>query len=132
MVVGAGIDIENHNRFIKYYKSDEFSKFLGSIFSEKELKNYSLYNSHLCYALSFSCKESFFKAFSFTKDNINISPKEIELIFNEFPEKKNASVFFSGEAEKIIKLNNVKFPPFFEYNIFENLIVFESILSCKK
>lgn len=131
MVFGVGIDIENHNRFIKYHQSNEFEKFLTSVFSESELSNYALYNTHICYALSFTCKESFFKAFSFSKNNINIDWRDIELIFNNYPENKDAVVQFSGLAAELIDKYNIITPPDFNYKISESSVIFETVLSCK-
>ena len=131
MVIGVGIDIENHNRFNKYHKLNEFSKFLRSVFSERELNNYVLYDSHICYALSFSCKESFYKAFSFSKNNIDIDWRDIELIFNNYPENKDAVVQFSGLAAELIDKYNIITPPDFNYKISESSVIFETVLSCK-
>ena len=131
MIIGVGIDIENHNRFIKHHQSGEISTFLKSIFSENELKNYAIYKTHICYALSFSCKESFYKAFSFSKNNIDIDWRDIELIFNNYPENKDALVQFSGLAAELIDKYNIISPPDFNYTISESTVIFESVLSCK-
>ena len=91
MIYGVGVDIEDHRRFEKYISSSDGLEHLLPIFSQKELHNYSKYNSHLCYALSFSCKEAVFKAFGQDWGE-ECMWNDIELIFNEAPERKKAKV----------------------------------------
>ncbi len=126
MLFGAGIDIEEHGRFLKYKNKDTDLR-NNLIFTKKELENYRLYNSHFCYALSFCCKEAFYKAFG----NININLTDIELFFKDIPEKKQAEAEFSGYAKKIIIENKIKEPVFFDYKITDTYIVFETVLTCK-
>ncbi len=128
MLFGVGIDIENHHRFLKYKKSE--LEYLLSIFSQNELNNYAKYNSHLCYAISFCCKESLFKAFGVSWNNSKIQWTDIELLFSDIPETKKASIFLSGFAEELMINNNIIHPPKFDYTITESQIIFESILSC--
>jgi phosphopantetheine--protein transferase-like protein len=131
MLFGVGIDIENHNRFIKYQKSKDKTEHLSLIYSEKELKNYSQFDTHLTFAISFCCKESFFKSFGVSWNNSPIQLKDIELIFDDSPEKKKVSVSFLGYANEQITNNNIINPPYFDYTITDTLIIFESILACK-
>ncbi len=131
MLFGVGVDIEDHNRFLKFQRSKDNIKYLLSIFTEKELNNYSKFNTHLSFAISFCCKESFFKAFGVSWNNSHIQWKDIELVFADSPEQKIASVFFSGYAKELIVSNNLIYPPYFDYTITESSIIFESILVCK-
>lgn len=130
MIFGVGIDIEDHTRFEKYHNNEKNIRDLSFLFSENEYVNYKLFDSHLCFAISFSCKEAFFKAMN-NECLPEINFTDIELIFNENPRNNNAEVFFKGEALKVIERNNIINPPFFEYKIFDNIIVFETILRCK-
>lgn len=129
MIFGVGIDIEDHTRFEKYYKNAESIRNLAFIFTENEFENYKLFNSHLCFAVSFSCKEALYKALN-NNDLHGINLREIELIFNDEPTNNNARVFFYGETLKLVKEKNIINPPFFEYSFFGKNIIFETILRC--
>ncbi len=131
MLFGVGIDIENHHRFLKYKNSDSEPDYLLSVFSQKELDNYAKYNSHFCFAISFSCKEAFFKAFGASWNNSKMQWTNIELFFTDIPENKKTSVEFSSFAKELIATHNIITPPFFDYTITESSIIFESILACK-
>ncbi len=131
MLFGVGIDIENYNRFLKYHTKNS-SKYLLSVFTEKELNNYAEFDTHLSFAISFCCKESFFKSFGYSWFNSDMEWYDIELIFNKHPKQKKASVLFSGFAKELIISNNIINPPYFNYTITESSIIFESILECKK
>lgn len=132
MLFGVGIDIEDHLRFLKYKNSDSKLEYLLSIYSKNELKNYANYNSHLCFALSFSCKESLFKAFGVSWNNSKMQWTDIELLFSDIPENKKARVKFSGYATELIEKYHITYPPEFSYSISDTHIIFESILSCSK
>ena len=131
MIFGVGIDIENHIRFEKYFKKD-LNKHLDIIFSQKELSNYSQFNSHLCHAISFSGKESFLKALGVNYNDDFIPWNNIEFFFKNHPEKEKAKIKISGIALDIFKEHNIINPPAFKYNISDSKIIFETILSCKK
>lgn len=131
MIYGVGVDIENHNRFKKYLNDQNQLKHALPIYSEKELYNYSQFNSHLCFALSFCCKEAFFKAFGDSWDE-ECMWDDIELLFQDVPERKKVEVIFSGRAKKLIELNNINEAYTFDYIISDDHIVFHSLLVCKK
>ena len=130
MIYGVGVDIEDHRRFEKYISSNDGLEHLLPIYSQKELYNYSQFNSHLCYALSFSCKEAVFKAFGQDWGE-ECMWNDIELIFNESPEKGKAKVFFNGYAKQIIREQRISDSVDIEYRIDESKVIFQSILLCK-
>ena len=61
----------------------------------------------LRFALSFSCKEAFFKALGVSWTNSNIFWKDIELLFDG-PEIEDYSVELSEYAKETLVKNNAK------------------------
>ena len=131
MILGVGIDIENHSRFLKYISPNCKPEYLLSVFTKDELDNYSKFNNHLCYAVSFCCKESFLKAFGVGWNNSKIQWGNIELLFNEPPENKNTNIRITGHARKLLREYNINSSCWYNYLIDETAVVFESILTCK-
>jgi len=129
MVYGVGIDIEDHNRFKKHLENGDSTKL--PIYTERELQNYSQYNSHLCYALSFSCKESVFKAFGQDWGE-ECMWNDIELLFSDVPEMQTARIVLNGRAKSIVKEMGIKHPLYFKYQIDSSKIIFQSVLICEK
>lgn len=124
MVYGVGIDIENHSRFKKYTDSSFDPKNLSLIFSKRELENYIPANNHLYFALSFSCKEAFYKAFGSSE----VLLTEIELIFNNANDYKSAEIFFLGKAQEIISKEGISINH--SYSVAKDNVIFEAILEC--
>lgn len=93
MIFGVGIDIEDHNRFYKYLEQKNesesllpvYTQSLLPVYTQKELYNYVQFNNHLCFAISFCCKEAFFKAFGTSWNNSAIEWHNIELFFYTKP-----------------------------------------------
>lgn len=132
MIYGVGIDIEGRHRFQKFIqKNGQPDEFLISVFSERELQNYSRFQNYLCYGLSFSCKEAFFKAFGDDWGE-ECMWLDIELLFDEAPEKNKALVVFSGKARQLAQEKGIALPPEFEYEIDAENIIFKALLRCKK
>jgi phosphopantetheine--protein transferase-like protein len=132
MVYGIGIDIETHNRFQKYLNADgKPDDFLVSVFSENELNNYRNYPGHLCYALSFSCKEAFYKALGRDWGDACMW-LDIELLFDDAPGLKKARVEFGGRAKDIALSEGISLPPEFDYSMDEHQVIFKALLRCKK
>jgi len=129
MIYGIGVDIEDHNRFKKHLESGYGTEL--PIFTKRELHNYSQYNSHLCYALSFSCKEAVFKAFGQDWGD-ECMWNDIELLFSDVPETKNAEIVLKGRAKSIVEEMGIKHPLTFSYHIDSSKIIFQSILVCEK
>ena len=130
MVLGCGIDIEEHKRFLKFFKSTEPAHYFLSIYTQWEKNNYSVFYTPLCYAVSFSCKEAFYKAFSSAFDNVQIDLREVELIFQDEPGKGRAEVHFNGAVLELSLKNNLVLPPGFSYSISDSLLIFETVLEC--
>lgn len=130
MVFGVGIDIENHSRFIKYQFYSESDNPMLSVFTAKEIANYKKIGSHLCYALSFSCKEAFFKAFGQSWNDSEILLHDIELFFDDRPEMNKTKVVLSGETERLRKKFSIKEPFAYLYQIGDENIIFEVVLEC--
>ncbi|RLD65510.1 MAG: hypothetical protein DRI84_06680 [Bacteroidetes bacterium] len=131
MIYGVGVDIENHLRFKKYLNVGGETDYLLSIYSERELQNFSQYNSHLCFALSFCCKESVFKAFGQNWGE-ECMWCDIELLFNDSPEMKQIELVFSGRAKELVDRDNINPNAVIDYSIGENNIIFQSVLECIK
>lgn len=132
MVLGCGIDIEEHKRFLKFFNSAKPAHFFLSIYTQDEIENYSIFNTPLCFAVSFSCKEAFYKAFSSAFNNVQIDWHEIELIFHDEPGKDRAELRFKGTALELSLKNDLIFPPDFSYSISDSLVIFETLLECEK
>lgn len=124
MIYGVGIDIENHSRFKKYVDSSFNPKQLSLIFTDREIENYVAARNHLCYALSFSCKEAFFKAFG----SHNVLLTEIELLFTNTNDYTDYEVLFSGTAKAIINENKLKVK--YSSSVPDQNVIFEAILEC--
>lgn len=124
MIFGVGIDIENHHRFKKYLQAGFNQNQISLFFTPKELSNYNKANNHFCLALSFSCKEAFFKAFG----NSEVDLSNIELLFNNPKSNSEALVHFSGMAKSIIE--NYNLTSDFNYTIIGDSVIFEALLTC--
>ena len=130
MVLACGIDIEEHKRFLKFFRSAEPAHFFLSIYTPDEIENYSLFNTPLCHAVSFSCKEAFYKAFSSAFNNVQIDWHEVELLFHDEPGMGRAELKFKGAALELSQKNNLIIPPDFNYSISDSHVIFETVLEC--
>jgi len=102
-VLGCGIDIEELSRFDKYINNSDIS-FMENFCTERELRN--VYgNKRVRYALSFCCKEAFFKALGVSWTNSDISWKNIELLFSG-PDFYHYKVNIHAYAEELLRKNN--------------------------
>lgn len=124
MVFGCGIDIEEISRFEKYIKNNDYS-LIEDICTQRELNNVCG-DKRVRFALSFSCKEAFFKALGVSWTNSNIFWKDIELLFSG-PEFNNYSVQLSDYAKEILVENNAKIgEASFDYN--EEFVRFQVVI----
>jgi len=129
-VYGCGLDIEEVNRFDKYVDANDYS-LMSNICSQRELDNFQdeCIDKRVRLALSFTCKEAFYKALGRIWVTSDISFKDIEIIFND-KYLSDYSVTLSDNAEKILLINNVKLGEIlFNYN--EEYVVFQIILLSK-
>lgn len=128
MLIGCGIDIEEINRFSKYFANkDDSEAFFNFVYSEEELKNYRKYSAEICLPLSFTCKEAFFKALGISWNNSPIDWKDIQLHFNGPVDTNKPVIKTFGYAKKILnqkKVNKIDF----DFTINENYSYFEIIL----
>jgi phosphopantetheinyl transferase (holo-ACP synthase) len=132
MVLGCGIDIEEHRRFLKFFHSPERAQFFLSIFTSDELENYLQFDSPLCHAVGFSCKEAFYKAFNSAFGDVQIDWREVGLFFQDEPRQGIAEVKFRGAALELARKHHVIHPPVFHYSISDAHVVFETVLECNK
>jgi phosphopantetheine--protein transferase-like protein len=123
-VFGCGIDIEELSRFDKHLQSAS-SNLLDDMCTERELEN--IYgDKRVRFALSFSCKEAFFKALSVSWTNSGITWKDIELLFAS-PDLQNYTVHIHRYAKELFLKNNVKIgETSFDYN--EEFVTFQVVL----
>ena len=126
-VFGCGIDIEELARFDKYIENKDYS-LMEDICTKHEFNN--LCNDggdkRVRFALSFSCKEAFFKALGISWTNSRIFWKDIELLFSG-PEFDTYSVRLSEYAKETLVKNNAKIEEVsFDYN--EEIVIFQVVL----
>jgi len=123
-VFGCGIDIEELSRFDKYIDNIDFS-FMENFCTERELHNV-FGDKCVRYALSFSCKEAFFKALGVSWTNSDISWKDIELLFSG-PDFYQYKVNVHAYAKEFLRKNNAVIgETFLDYN--EELVTFQVVI----
>ncbi|MEN8263450.1 MAG: 4'-phosphopantetheinyl transferase superfamily protein [Nitrospirota bacterium] len=123
-VFGSGIDIEELSRFDKYTENNDYS-FMENYCTEHELINLCDDN-RVRFALSFSCKEAFFKALGESWTNSNILWTDIELLFDG-PGFDNYRVLVHNYAKELLEKNNAGIgETSFDYN--EEFVMFQVIL----
>jgi phosphopantetheinyl transferase (holo-ACP synthase) len=99
---------------------------IRDICTPRELENLCG-NKRVRFALSFSCKEAFFKALGMSWTNSNISWKDIELLFNG-PGFENYRVELGNYAKEILEKNCARIQEaYFDYN--EKFVRFAVILT---
>jgi phosphopantetheine--protein transferase-like protein len=101
-VFGCGIDVEELSRFHKYFGNNDYS-LIEDICTERELTNLCG-DKKVRFALSFSCKEAFFKALGVSWTNSAISWKDVELLFSG-PGLDNYKVHLHGYARELLLRN---------------------------
>jgi len=123
-VIGCGIDIEELSRFDKYIDDTDVS-FLRNFCTERELHSL-VGDKRVRYALCFSCKEAFFKAFGVSWTNSDISWKDIELLFSG-PDFYQYKVNVHAYAKEFLRKNNAVIgETFLDYN--EELVTFQVVI----
>lgn len=123
-VFGCGIDIEDLSRFDTYIEHNDFS-FLKNYCTERELHN--VYgDKRVRFALSFSCKEAFFKALGVSWTNSDITWKDIELLFTG-PDLHSYTVHLHEYAKELLIKNSLKVgETSLDYN--EEFVTFQVVL----
>jgi phosphopantetheine--protein transferase-like protein len=101
-VLGCGIDIEEFDRFRKYFPlEDEVPDLFRMVFTEEEISCNSEISPHLTFLVAFSCKEAVFKAFGRSWTNSGLDWKEIEIIFNNECDLKDHDIRLGGYAKEL-------------------------------
>jgi len=123
-VFGCGIDIEELSRFDKHINDiDPF--LMEDICTRRELNN-PWGDRKVRLALSFSCKEAFFKALGVSWTNSNISWKDIELLFSG-PEFDRHKVHLHDHAKNILIKNKARIGEIsFDFN--DEFVLFQVVL----
>jgi phosphopantetheine--protein transferase-like protein len=123
-VFGCGIDLEELSRFDKYIRNNDYS-LMEDICTERELMNVAG-DKRARLALSFSCKEAFFKALGVSWTNSNISWKDIELLFSG-PGLDGYQVYLYDHAETLLRENKARIgETSFEFN--DEFVLFQVVL----
>lgn len=128
MVYGCGLDVEEICRFEKYVKSDDLS-LMKHICSDREMDNINkeYIDKRIRLALTFTFKESFYKALGRVWTTSDISWKDMEIEFETY----NFGVYNIGLSKIAIDaltLNNVccgeaSFDYTNEYVVFKLILV---------
>lgn len=127
MITGCGIDTEERYRFNKHIDNINDSDFISTVFSETEIESFKHFNPSLCTPIAFCCKEAIFKALGNSWTTSALSWKDIEIIFEDIPEKKKYKINLTGEAKSMLKeKNNSRIISDYDYN--DDYITFEIIL----
>jgi phosphopantetheine--protein transferase-like protein len=123
-VFGCGVDVEELSRFDKYIRNNDYS-LMEDIFTERELTRFDG-DERVRIALSFSCKEAFFKALGVSWTNSNISWKDIELLFSG-PEFDSYQVHLHGYAKELLLRNKAGVGEMsFDFN--DEFVLFQVVL----
>ena len=123
-VFGCGIDLEELSRFDKYIRNNDYS-LMEDICTERELINVDG-DKRVRFALSFSCKEAFFKALGVSWTNSIISWKDIELLFSG-PGLHSYKVHLHGCAEELLLRNKTGIGEIsFDFN--DEFVLFQVVL----
>lgn len=121
---GCGIDIEELTRFDKHIENNDYS-LIEEICTKREFTHFRG-DIRLKLALSFSCKEAFFKALGVSWTNSDIFWKDIELLFDG-QEVCKYSVHLSEYARHLLVKNNAKIEETsLDYN--DELVMFQVVL----
>lgn len=123
-VFGCGIDVEELSRFDKYITNNDYS-LMEDICTERELTNVEG-GKRVRFALSFSCKEAFFKALGSSWTNSSISWKDIELLFNG-PEFDSYNVHLHGYAKELLARNKAAIGEM-SFDFSEEFVLFQVVL----
>ena len=123
-VFGCGIDVEELKRFDKYFDNND-SFVINDIYTKRELNNVTG-DKTVRFALSFSCKEAFFKALGVSWTNSSISWRDVELLFTG-PQFDSYTVELSAYAKEMVDKNDLRIGELsFDYN--DEFVMFQVVL----
>ena len=104
-VFGCGIDIEELSRFDRHTDIKDYS-LIKELCSSREIQNLHR-NKRVRLALSFACKEAFFKAFGMSWTNSRICWTDIELLFHD-DGIENYTIELNNYANELLAINNLR------------------------
>lgn len=104
-VFGCGVDIEELGRFERYVAAENDS-LMRDICSPREYENLSVGERKTRCALSFCCKEAFFKALGVSWTNSCVAWRDIELI-SSGRGLHECEVWLHGDARRIYASNRL-------------------------
>jgi phosphopantetheine--protein transferase-like protein len=123
-VLGCGIDVEELARFDKHIENNDYS-LMEDICTKREWNN-PCGDKKVRFALSFSCKEAFFKALGVSWINSIISWKDIELLFSG-PGFDSYKVHLQDHAKNILIKNKARIGEIsFDFN--DEFVLFQVVL----
>jgi len=123
-VFGCGIDIEELSRFGEHINTSD-SLLMEDICTRRELNN-PWGDKKVRLALSFSCKEAFFKALGVSWTNSIISWKDIELLFGG-PGFDSHKVYLHDHAKNVLIKNKARIGEIcFDFN--DEFVLFQVVL----
>ena len=123
-IFGCGVDIEELSRFGKHTEQNEYC-LMKDVCTQREIDNLGS-DERLRLALSFSCKEAFFKALGVSWTNSPISWKDIELLFSG-PGLDIYKVHLHGYAKELLLRNQASIgETFFDVN--DEFAMFQVVL----
>lgn len=123
-IFGCGLDIEELSRFDKHTERNDYY-LIKDICTQREIDNLCS-DKRVRFALSFSCKEAFFKALGVSWTNSNISWKDIELLFSG-PEFDSYKVHLHGYAKELLLRNKAGIGEMsFDFN--DEFVLFQVVL----
>ena len=123
-IFGCGVDIEELSRFGKHTEQNEYC-LIKDVCTQREIDNLGR-DERLRLALSFSCKEAFFKALGVSWTNSPISWKDIELLFRG-PRLNSYEVVLHGYAEELLLKNKAGIGEM-SFDVNDEFVLFEVVL----
>lgn len=126
MLVGCGVDIEEHVRFQKYFERHNQDTFFKLVYTQREIVVNQQNPQHF-YPLGFTCKEAVFKALGISWTNSPIDWKQVELLFNTDNSKQKPELVIGGYAAHILNERNISTIEF-DYQSNKQFALFEVYL----
>ena len=123
-VFGCGIDIEELARFDKHIDNDE-CPLMEDICTRREIEN-TCGDMRIRFALSFACKEAFFKALGVSWTNSGVFWKDVELLFHDGDFGRYEVHLHSYAKEVLIKNNAAIGETLLDFN--EEIALFQVVL----
>jgi|PlaIllAssembly_1097288.scaffolds.fasta_scaffold27621_4 phosphopantetheine--protein transferase-like protein len=123
-VFGCGIDIEELARFDRLV-DNEGCPLIEDICTRREIDN-TCGDWRVRFALSFACKEAFFKALGMSWTNSGVFWKDIELLFHDNDFGRHEVRLHNYAKEVLVKNNAAIGETFLDFN--EEIALFQVVL----